>query len=280
MNHGTVIHYLNGKFIDGSKALIKVNELGLLRGYGIFDYFRTYDRKPFHLEDHLRRFFKSAAAFNLKPPFSVKEIERIVLELIKRNKNFRELGFRIVLTGGETADGKTSARPTFFIMVARPSFSPKEVYSNGVRILTFNYRREFPEIKTTNYLLAVSRWRDVLRKKAAEILYVWQGKVLEASTSNFFMVKNKILFTSKTEILKGVTRKLVIKLAKKNKIKIVEKDIYLKEALEADECFMTATDKEIMPVVRIDRFKIKNGRVGEITEKLIEFFKEHTENFS
>ena len=279
MNHGTVIHYLNGKFIDGSKAFIKVNELGLLRGYGIFDYFRTYDRKPFHLEDHLRRFFKSAAAFNLKPPFSIKEIERIVLELIKRNKNFRELGFRIVLTGGETADGKTSVRPTFFIMAAEPSFFPKEVYSNGVRILTFDYRREFPEIKTTNYLLAVSQWRDVLRKKAAEILYVWQGKVLEASTANFFMVKNKILFTPKTEILKGVTRKLVIKLAKKNKIKIVEKDIYLKEALEADECFMTATDKEIMPVVKIDNRVIGAGRPGEQTKKLMTLFRELGENY-
>src|SRR3989344_2479440 len=201
MNHETLIHYLNGKFIDGSKALIKVNELGLLRGYGIFDYFRTYDRKPFHLEDHLRRFFKSAATFNLKPPFSVKEIERIVLELIKRNKNFRELGFRIVLTGGETADGKTSASPTFFIMAAEPSFFPKEVYSNGVRILTFDYRREFPEIKTTNYLLAVSQWKNVLQKKAAEILYVWQEKVLEASTANFFLGKNKILFPPKTEQL-------------------------------------------------------------------------------
>ena len=259
MNHGTVIHYLNGKFIDGSKAFIKVNELGLLRGYGIFDYFRTYDRKPFHLEDHLRRFFKSAAAFNLKPPFSIKEIERIVLELIKRNKNFRELGFRIVLTGGETADGKTSVRPTFFIMAAEPSFFPKEVYSNGVRILTFDYRREFPEIKTTNYLLAVSQWRDVLRKKAAEILYVWQGKVLEASTANFFMVKNKILFTPKTEIF--------------------EKDIYLKEVLEADECFMTATDKEIMPVVKIDNRVIGAGRPGEQTKKLMTLFRELGENY-
>ena len=89
--------------------------------------------------------------------------------------------------------------------------------------MTSDYRREFPEIKTTNYLLAVSQWRNVLRKKAAEILYVWQGKVLEASTANFFMVKNEVLFTPKSGILKGVTRKLVIKLAEENKIKIIEK---------------------------------------------------------
>ena len=201
------IYYLNGKFIDSSKALIKVNELGLLRGYGIFDYVRTYDKEPFHLEDHLRRFFKSAASFNLQPSISIKEIERIVLELIKRNKNFRG-GFSRCLTGGETLDGKTSAKPTFLIMVAEPSFFPEEFYLNGIKILTFDYRREFPETKTTNYLLAVSQWRDVLRKKAAEILYVWQGKVLEASTSNFFMVKNKVLFTPKNEIFSRSDQKI------------------------------------------------------------------------
>lgn len=269
---------LNGKFIDSSKALIRVNELGLLRGYGIFDYFRTYDRKPFHLEDHLNRFFKSASFFNLQPPFSVKEIEEIVLELIKRNKNFRELGFRVVLTGGETSDGKTAVKPTFLIMVAEPSFFPKEFYSNGIKILTFDYHREFPETKTTNYLLAVSRWREVLRKKAAEILYVWQGKVLEASTANFFMVKNKTLFTPQTDILKGVTRKLVIKLAKENKIKVIEKDISLKEALKADECFLAATDKEIMPVVKIDNQIIGNGRAGVQTKRLMELFEDLVEN--
>ena len=273
-----MIYYLNGKFIEQSKAFIKVNELGLLRGYGIFDYFRTYGKKPFHLEDHLGRFFKSASSFNLQPSISIKEIERIVLELIKRNKNFRELGFRIVLTGGETLDGKTSVRPTFLIMVAKPSFFPKEFYSNGVRVLTFDYRREFPETKTTNYLLAISRWRDVLRKKAAEILYVWQGKVLEASTANFFMVKNKILFTPKTDILKGVTRKLVIELAKKNKIKVIEKDISLKEVLKADECFITATDKEIMPVVKIDNGIIGDGQPGEQTKKLIILFQKLRES--
>lgn len=272
------IYYLNGKFIEQSKALVKVNELGLLRGYGIFDYFRTYDKIPFHLEDHLGRFFESASSFNLQPPLSVKEIEKIVLELIKRNRNFQELGFRVILTGGETLDGKTAVKPTFLIMVAKPSFFPKEFYLNGVKILSFDYHREFPETKTTNYLLAVSQWHNVLRKKAVEILYVWQGKVSEASTANFFMVKNKTLFTPQADVLKGVTRKLVIKLAKENKIKVIEKDIFLKEVLKADECFITATDKEIMPVVKIDNRIIGNGRPGEQTKKLMTFFRKFRDN--
>jgi len=275
-----VIYYLNGKFVEKLKAFVRVNDLGLLRGYGIFEYLRTYDRVPFHLEDHLNRFFHSAQSLNLKSPASKEELRGIIFELIKINKNFKELGFRVVLTGGETSDAKTSEKPTLFIIAANPLPYPKEFYLKGVKILTFNYRREFPEIKTTNYLLAVSQWKNVLQKKAAEILYVFQGKALEASTSNFFTVKNKILFTPKNEILGGVTRKIVIKLAKENKIKISEKPLFLKEVLKADECFITATDKEIMPVVKIDRFKIKNGLVGESTKKLIEFFKEYTKNFS
>ena len=275
-----MIYYLNGKFVEKLKAFVRVNDLGLLRGYGIFEYLRTYDRVPFHLEDHLNRFFHSAQSLNLKSPASKEELRGIIFELIKINKNFKELGFRVVLTGGETSDAKTSEKPTLFIIAANPLPYPKEFYLKGVKILTFNYRREFPEIKTTNYLLAVSQWKNVLQKKAAEILYVFQGKALEASTSNFFTVKNKILFTPKNEILGGVTRKIVIKLAKENKIKISEKPLFLKEVLKADECFITATDKEIMPVVKIDRFKIKNGLVGESTKKLIEFFKEYTKNFS
>ncbi len=121
--------------------------------------------------------------------------------------------------------------------------------------------------------------KNILKKDAAEILYVWRGQVLEASTSNFFMVKNKTLFTPKNEVLEGVTRKLVIKLAKENKIKVVEKNITLKEVLEADECFVTATDKEVLPVVKIDNQIIGAGYPGEQTKKLLTLYRELRDNF-
>jgi len=270
-----MFYYLNGKIVEKDKALIQVNDLGLLRSYGIFDYFRTYRQIPFHIEDHLNRFFGSASSLNLKPPVSKKEIKKVIDELIKKNKDLKEMSFRMVLTGGLTEDAKTSEKPTFFIIVNKAHVYPEKAYKQGVKLVTLDYCREFPQTKTINYLWAVSQWKNILNKKASEILYVSEGKVLEASTSNFFMVKNKILFTPQNEILGGVTRKIVIKVAKENGIKVVEKTLSLKEVLKADESFLTATDKEIMPVVRINKFKIKTGQVGETTKKLIGLYREY-----
>lgn len=274
-----MIYYLNGKFVEKNKALVPVNDLGLLRAYGVFDYLKTYNRRPFHLEDHLNRFFRSASRLNLKIPVSKKGLRRIIFELLARNKFLKELSFRMVLTGGQTEDGKTSEKPTFFIIVGEAHSYPEEVFKKGIKLATLDYSREFPEIKTVNYLLAVSRWKNILKKKASEILYAAKGKVSEASTSNFFMVKNKILFTPKNKILEGVTRKIVIKLAKENKIKVIEKDIFLKESLKADECFITATDKEVLPVVKIDNKIIGDGCPGEQTKKLLTLFRELRDNF-
>lgn len=272
-------YYLNGKIVGKEKALIPVNDLGLLRAYGVFDYLRTYKRIPFYLKDHLNRFFQSAASLNLKSPLSKKEIEKVIFELIKKNKNLKDLSFRMVLTGGPSEDARTSKKPNFFIIVNPAHAYPEKVFKEGIKLLTLDYCREFPATKTINYLWAISQWKNILKKGAMEILYVWQGKIFEASTSNFFMVKNKILFTPKSEVLEGVTRKLVIKLAKENKIRVVEKDIFLNEALKADECFITATNKEIMPVVRINNQTIGNGRPGEQTKKLLTLFKELRDNF-
>jgi branched-chain amino acid aminotransferase len=269
-----LFYYLNGKFIEKEKAVIPVNDLSILRAYGVFDYLRTYKRIPFHLEEHLDRFFHSAASLNLKPSLSKKEMEKIIFELIKKNKQLKDLSFRIVLTGGASEDARISDKPNFFIIVNPAHAYPKKVFTQGIKLLTLDYCREFPATKSINYLWAISQWKNILKKGATEILYVWQGKIFEASTSNFFMVKNKVLYTPKNEVLEGVTRKIVIKLAKENKFRVVEKDILLKDALKADECFITATDKEIMPVVKINNQTIGRGRPGEQTKKLLSLYKE------
>lgn len=231
------------------------------------------------MEDHLNRFFHSAASLNLESPLSKKEIEKVIFELIKKNKHLKDLSFRIVLTGGASEDARTSERPNFFIIVNPAHAYPEKVFKQGIKLLTLDYCREFPDTKTINYLWAISQWKNILKKGAMEILYVWRGKIFEASTSNFFMVKNKVLFTPKSEVLEGVTRKLVVKLAKENKFKVFEKDIFLKDALKADECFITATDKEIMPVVKINNQTIGNGRPGEQTKKILSLYKGLINNF-
>jgi len=273
-----MIYFLNGKFVNKNKAKIKVNDLGLLRGYGVFDYLRTYNRIPFHLNEHLVRFFDSAKRFNLKIPYSKEEIKNILFKLIKKNKG--ELTFRIILTGGESSDGKISKKPNFFIIVEKPLSYPAIFYQKGIKVITLNYLRDFPEIKSLNYALALSYWQKVLKEKAQEILYLFKNRIYEASTSNFFIIKNGVIFSPKENVFEGVTKKVVIQLAKKYGFKIKEKKLFLDEILRADEIFITATSKEIMPVVKIDNHLINKEKVGEITKKLIEIFKEYTNNYS
>ena len=268
--------FLNGKFVKEKDAKIQVNNLGFLRGYGIFDYLRTYDRVLFHFDDHISRFFNSAREMNLKVPYTREEIKKILFQLIKKNKNLREFSFRIVLTGGKTSDGKTSKDETFFIIVDKSHAYPKLFYKKGIKLITFNYLREFPEIKSLNYALAISNWEKILKKGAQEILYISDKNIVsECSTSNFFIVKKKILYSPKTNILEGITKKVVVNLAKKSGFKIRNKNLFLKEVLSANEAFITSTDKEILPVVKIDNFKIGNGKVGKITKELMKVFNEY-----
>ncbi len=273
-------YFLNGKFVKENQAKIKVNDLGILRGYGVFDYLRTYNRIPFHLEDHLKRFFNSAKILNLKIPYSKKELEDIIGKLIKKNKDLKELSFRIILTGGETNDGKTSQKPSFSIIVNSPHSYSDDIYKKGIKIITLNYIREFPVAKSLNYALAIANWPKVLDKKAGEILYTSEGKVYEASTSNFFVIKNEVLFTPAEKVLEGITKKIILKLAKKNKIPVKETDLFLEDVLKAEESFISATDKKVMPVVKIDNHKIGNGKPGKITKKLMEIFEEYSQNYS
>jgi len=268
--------FLNGKFVKEKDAKIEVNDLGLLRGYGVFDYLRTYDRILFHFDDHIFRFFNSAKKMNLKVPYSKEEIKKIFYQLIKKNKNLSEFSFRIVLTGGRSSDGKTSKDQTFFIIVDKSHIYPKLSYKKGIKLITINYLREFSEIKSLNYAMAISNWEKILKKGAQEILYISDRNIVsECSTSNFFIVKKKILYSPRTNVLNGITKKVVVSLAKKSRFKIIEKDLFLKEALSSDESFITSTDKEILPVVKIDNFKIGNGKVGEVTTELMKVFNEY-----
>ena len=272
------VHFINGNFVDSKKALIPVDDLGVLRGFGVFDYLRTYDQKPFLLNWHLERFLNSAKYAGLKVPYKKKEIKEIINKLIKKN-NFQpcinqrhkesfEYAFRIILTGGESQDSKISKKPSFFILSERPHILPTCVYKKGAKIFTLNYQRECPEAKTINYFVPLRIWKNIKSRGGIEVLYHFRGRVSECSTSNFFIVKNQEVIIPKSNILKGITRKVVLKIIK-GKIKYKERDVLLKEIFEADEAFLSSTDKEIVPVVKIDNFKIgKNGRVGKITKSI------------
>lgn len=262
--------YFNNRIIPCDKILINPCDIGILRGYAVFDVMRTQNNKPFLMEQHFKRLKNSASKLNLKVPFNKQEYKKIILNLIKLNRSSaEELNIRTVLTGGVSQDAfSISSKPTFFILINKFIPLPKEVYQKGAKAIIINYKRHIPEAKTTNYIEAIRNQKIKNKNNALEIIYFENGKVLEASTSNLFIVKNNKIITPKDSVLQGITRRLAIKLAKKN-FKVEEREILTEELKNADEVFLTATNKDIVPIINIDGKKINNGNVGDITKFLM-----------
>lgn len=272
-------HYLNGRWVDSQNLKISAFDLSVLRGFGVFDFLRTYHRKPFLLKDHLDRLFNSAKILGIKIPKTKKEIEKIVFEGIKKNPK-EELNIRLLVTGGIGLDSVTPGQPSLIVIFTEVVEYPKEYYQKGVKVITYPAERIFPTVKSLNYLSGIVALQKAKKEKAVEAIYIDKnGRILEGTTSNFFAVINDQLITPKEEILFGITRKVVIDLAKKLKIPVKEENLYLSQIKNFSEAFITASNKEIMPVVRIDEnITIGSGQVGKITKKLMEEFWRLTKN--
>jgi branched-chain amino acid aminotransferase len=264
--------FANGKIVKMEKAQVPVNDLAVLRGVGVFDFFRTYNGIPFHLKDHYDRFCRSVKTLGFKIPISFQELEELVFVLLKKNK-LKEASFRLVLTAGASVDGMTADQPSFFVLVEDLYELSKQIYIRGGKLITYEYSRFLPETKNTNYLTAISLMKRRLQSKAVEILYIINGQVFECSTSNIFLVKKGKLITPAEGILNGITRQVVIKVLAKNLgLEVDLKPIKTKELSQADEIFITATNKKIVPIVKIDEQIIANGRPGSLTQALMAEF--------
>jgi branched-chain amino acid aminotransferase len=272
--------YFNEKIIPAGKAHISPRDLGILRGYAVFDVMCTQNGKPFLFSEHWKRLRGSAKELGLVIPLKSKEYERIILKLVKAN-GFKKSTVRTVLSGGISSDGFSldKGKETFYILVDEFKELPKEVFEKGARAITLEYAREIPRAKIASYIFSIRNYHRKIKAKALEMIYVKDGIALEASTSNFFIVKNGIVITPKEEILLGITRNLSVRLAKKAKLKVEEREVKLSELFDADEVFLSATNKDIVPVVRIDGKKIGDGKVGETTKKMMEFFGEFMRNY-
>lgn len=267
------LHYLNGKWVKTKDLNISAFDLAVIRGFGIFDFLRTYNRQPFLLDDHLERLFNSAKTLGIEIPKTKKALENIVFEGIRKNPG-GELNIRLVVTGGVGPDSTTPGKPSLIVIFTPAVNYPKSYYQKGVKVISYQEERVLPETKSLNYLTAIIALQKAKKEKAVEAIYVDQkGKIFEGTTSNFFAVINDKLITPKEKILFGITRKLVINLAKKLKIDFEEKNLYLSQIKSFSEAFITASNKEIMPVVKIDDQIIGEGKPGKITRQLMKEFR-------
>lgn len=283
--------YFNGEIIPVSEAKVGVYDIGLLRGFGIYEALRTFNRKPFMLADHLARFRRSAGTMKLTIPASDEKMASILHDLIARNvRQEKETLARFILTGGKAVGGiEYGTKPTFYILVEELELPPREAFTRGCILIVHEHERSFAESKTTNYVQAILLQGERKRAGALEILYTSQGRVLECATSNFFIVssrggsasggKNSVIATAKEGVLEGITRKVVIDITRKE-FPIEERDVSVDEMYAADEAFLTSSFKDIVPVVKVGEGVIGGGAPGPVTKRIMGLFDDFTHKAS
>ncbi|MBC8111325.1 MAG: aminotransferase class IV [Verrucomicrobia bacterium] len=261
-------YYLNGEIVASEQAKIHVSDLGLLRGYGIFDFFRAMDGQAIFLEDHLDRLENSARLMHLPLLQTRQQISEAILEIIRLHP-IPMLGVKVVLTGGYSPDGYQPAETPNLVIFGKPfTFgNPKA----GLKWMSIAYEREIPEIKTTNYVVPIRHLPALKAGGFDDVLYHKNDSVSESSRSNVFIIKNEKVITPKNGVLFGITRKHVLAVARQH-FEVEERDISVAEFFAADEIFTTGSTKRITPVTQVDGHIFN---LGKVTQKLQALFLEH-----
>ncbi|TDB60418.1 aminotransferase class IV [Arundinibacter roseus] len=262
--------YFNGQILPIESALFQTNDLSLLRGYGMFDYFRTYNGVPFRWNDYWARFENSARLLKLPLPVSQEETAAILTELHTRAGE-AEVAFRFVLTGGYSADSVSVVQPNFLIRCEPlPKDNPAGLLK-GIKVLPYDYVRDLPEIKTTNYVHMILMADEMKQQQAADLLFHKDNEISELTRSNVFLFKGDSLITPDRNILNGITRRTVLELAAPH-FDVQVRPVLLDELLHANEVFTTSTTKWAMPIVQVGEHTIGNGTPGNRTLKIQELF--------
>jgi len=264
--------FLDNKFINSLKGQISISDLGFLRGFAVFDLAVAKGKNIFMEEEHLKRLEISAKMLALKMPFSKEKISAITKELLTKNKVRNRALIRWLIFAKESSNGHISKKISMAVLNENYHYYTKKLYLEGINLMMVDIQREIPQAKTTNYQIVYSLYPEMAKKGFFELLYAPNGNILEAGTSNFFMVKSGQLITPQKDVLLGVTRGVVIKLAKFQKIPVHERKIKIGEINNCQEAFITASNKKVMPVVKINHEIIGNGHPGPITKKLMQIF--------
>lgn len=263
--------FINNQFVTADQAVLPVSDLSIQRGYGVFDFFRTVDNVPLFIDHHLDRLQHSASVLRLQLPFSKDELKNIVHELISKN-DLSTSGIRITVTGGNAADTYTPTTPN--IIITQNPLTMDDVFdpSKGLHLITEEYVRELPTVKSINYLMGVYLQQKVKDAGAGDVLYVKNGFISELVRSNVFVITadNKLI-TANEHVLYGITRKHILQLAAEI-MDVHEQVVSLNDVLNAKEVFVSSTTKRLLPVFSVNGIPIGTGKSGTITEQLYQRF--------
>jgi len=284
-----MIVYVNGSFVSEEEAKISVFDHGFLYGDGVFEGIKAYNGRVFALDEHVDRFFESAQSIQLELPLSRSEMKNAIIETVRRN-NLRDAYIRPVASRGKGAlglDPRSCPKATVVIIVDAEIRHPEDIggtslSQKGIKVITTAFRRNGPDVlsprvKSTNYL------NNILAKLQANAVGVQdaiflneQGFVCELTGDNLFIVKCSRVMTPPLwfGILDGVTRRVVLWIAREMGLETVEEPLTLHDLYTSDECFCTATRIEVVPIVWVDGRQIGSGTPGPITTQLTKTFLE------
>lgn len=275
--------FLGGSFVRKEDAVVSVFDHGFLYGDGVFEGIRVYDGNIFKLDEHLERLYQSAQSIMLDIPYDKEEMQQIIVDTVKKN-NLASAYIRVVISRGSGnlgLDPASCSTPQIIVIAESLALFPKELYQRGLRIGSVATRRNrpdvlSPQVKSLNYLNNILVKLEANQAGVDEALMLNdQGYVTEGSADNIFIVKNGKILTPPVYLgaLEGITRNAIIDLAEKEGYKVEETPFTRHDVYVADEVFLTGTAVEVIAVVEVDGRKIQDGKPGEITEKLLDSFR-------
>ncbi|MEP4079770.1 branched-chain-amino-acid transaminase [Haloferula sp.] len=276
--------WLDGKLVEESEAKISVFDHGILYGDGVFEGIRFYNRRVFRLEEHIKRLFESARAIALKLPWSEEEVCQYTIDTVKAN-GLDDGYVRLVVTRGAGGLGLSPylcETPSMFIIASTIKLYPQEHYDNGLSLITCATRRPapgalMPQVKSLNYLNNVMAKIEAIQAGAVEgVMLNEQGYVAECTGDNIFLIKDGRLITPQVSdgALDGITRRVILELADQLGVPYEERSMTRYDIYTSDECFLTGTAAEVIPVKSLDQREIGDGKPGEVTLRFISAFRE------